>query len=64
MARASEGANNMRPLSWGGAQTEKIQSRLPLCLTDHSKLLEFFLLLTEQLKINLSIKFWFRKIIC
>ena len=27
MARASEGANKMRPLSWGGggAQTEKIQ---------------------------------------
>ena len=25
MARASGGANNMRPLSWGGAQTEKIQ---------------------------------------
>ena len=31
MARASGGANNMRPLSWGGggAQTEKIQYMLP-----------------------------------
>ena len=26
MARASGGANNMQPLSWGRAQTEKIQN--------------------------------------
>ena len=25
MTRTSGGANNMRPLRWGGAQTEKIQ---------------------------------------
>ena len=30
MARASGGANNMRPLSWEGAQTEKIISFLRL----------------------------------
>ena len=30
MARASGGANNMRPLSWEGAQTEKILSFLRL----------------------------------